>query len=264
MLGTEGVRALGQIGLPKWPAEQLDDYKLRAAITQVARYYQRTVQASVGMICATPPALDEKTDAVLKSDAEDIDGQGTHFEVFARDLIDDAINGGFCGILIDGPPKPQGLRHDQEDALNIRPFWVKVPASRLISWIVEAPEWAAVIADYLAGKLTAEQAKAAAKQMVVRQVVIHEPTDVRSGAFGIACLDRYRVLALTPEGVTFAVWEKRKGDGSIGEHFTRIAEGPMLAAQNTPFREIPLAIVYAGRPTAPFVAEPPLLLGSPS
>lgn len=259
MGGTETVRALGERGLPKWPAEKPEHYKIRAAICQVTRYYQRTVQASVGMICATPPALADTTDALLLADAEDIDGKGTHLEVFARHVTDDAINGGFCAIWVDAPPRPEGLRHDQELALGLRPFWVLISADQILSWIVDVPDWKVIIADFLAGAIDAEQAKAYARQSIVRQVVLHEPTDVPSGAFGVECKDRYRVLALTDSGVTFAVWEKRKGDGVVGEHFAQIDTGAQMAANNTPFREIPLAPVYAGRRIAPFVAEPPLL-----
>lgn len=261
MHGTEGVRALGEVGLPKWPAEQPEKYAIRAKITQVARYYQRTVQASVGMICATPPALNEEADPVLQADAEDIDGKGTHLEVFAKQLTEDAITGGFCAVLVDAPPIPEGLSLTlaDEQALGLRPFWVSVTAEQILSWIVDVPDWGALLRDWGAGLLTPEQVKAYARQTVVRQVVIHEPTDVRDAAFGIRCVDRYRVLALTDAGVTFAVWEKRKSEGAAGEHFLQLSSGVMTQAGRKPFREIPLAIVYGGRRLAPFVAEPSLL-----
>jgi hypothetical protein len=36
--------------LPRWPAEDPGNYRVRASMTQVARYYGKTVEASVGMI----------------------------------------------------------------------------------------------------------------------------------------------------------------------------------------------------------------------
>jgi hypothetical protein len=146
-----------------------------------------------------------------------------------------------------------------EQALGLRPFWVPIPASRIVSWVVDVPQWGALLAAWQDGALTAEQVKSYAKQTITRQVVIHEPTDVSAGTFGVTCKDRYRVLTLTDAGVTFAVWEKRKAEGTQGEHFVLVASGTMQQAGRRPFREIPLAIVYGGRSPAPFVAEPPFL-----
>lgn len=261
MHGTAGVRALGKRGLPQWPAEKPEHYAIRASISQVARYYARTVGASVGMICATPPALNADADAALLADAEDVDGRGTHFEVFAKHLTSDAITGGFCCILVDAPPIPDGmmLTLADEQALELRPFMVLIESHRVVSWVVETPPWPDLLARWALGQLTSAEVQSYAKQTILRQVVIHEPTDVPAGAYGVECKDRYRSLRLTDAGVTFEVWEKRKGDATAGEHFVLLSSGPMMAAGRTPFREIPIAIVYGGRKQAPFVAEPALL-----
>lgn len=266
MQGTTGIRALGEDALPKWPAERPEHYKIRARAAQVARYYQRTVEASVGMICSTPPALDEDADQAMADDWENIDGTGTHGEVFARRVTQAAITGGFAGILVDAPPVPDGLSLTlaDEQALGLRPFWVLIPADRIISWIVDVPDWPELIAAWQRGEVTADQVRQEAKQAIIRQIVIHEPTDVPAGQFGTVCKDRYRVLSLTDTGVQFRVWELRKpsaGDStsSTGEYFAMIAEGMMTGAKNQRLPEIPLAIVYGGMPAAPFVCEPPLL-----
>src|SRR6185437_937994 len=171
--GTSSVRALGKEALPKWPAEKDEHYRIRASIAQVARYYQRTVEASVGMICATPPALADDADQSMQDDWEDIDGIGTHGEVFAKHLTAEAIHGGFAAILVDSPPWPDGmtLRADQEIALGLRPHWVLITADQIISWIVDVPSWPELLEAWQSGDLTADQVKAMAKQVIVRQVV---------------------------------------------------------------------------------------------
>jgi len=261
MLGSTAVKARGKTYLPKWPAEKEDKYAIRAGIAHVTGYYQRTVQASVGMICKEPPELSDDADPLIKADWEDVDGKGTHGEVFAKTLATEAINGGFVGILVDAPqiPEGMGLTLADEQALGLRPFWVTVPAERIISWVVDVPDWVALLRDYMAGILIAEQVKSYARQAIVRQVVIYEPTDVKSGTFGVDCKDRYRVLSLEDTGVTFVVWEKRNGQGSTGEHFAMINSGKMLQSGHKPFREIPLAIIYSHPPKAPFVCDPALL-----
>ena len=259
--GTTGVVALGEVGLPRWPAEDPGNYRIRAASAQVARYYQRTVDASVSMVVSDPPELSDSTDPRIVADWEDIDGRGTHGEVFARQICADMIHGGFAVILVDAPPIPDGitLTLADEQALGLRPFWVQIPAERILSWIVDTPDWAALLDAFARGELTPEQVRRIAGQQVITQVVIHEPAEVPVAEFGIVLRDRYRVLTLTHEGVRFALWEKRTSDGRTGETFVEIASGPMLGARGVPLRAIPLAIGYAGRTTAPFIAEPPLL-----
>jgi len=109
MQGTEGVRALGPEALPKWPAEEPGFYRLRARIARLTRYYERTVEAVVGMIVASPPTFAEGPDARILADWEDIDRKGTHGDVFVRELTQEAIVGGFAAILVDAPPVPEGV-----------------------------------------------------------------------------------------------------------------------------------------------------------
>lgn len=260
--GARAIHAGGTMFLPKWPEEKPEHYQVRASMTTVAKYYARTCEAAVGMICATPPALAKDAPAIIADDWRDVDGQGTHGEVFARQIALEAIHGGFAAVLLDAPPIPDGLSLTlaDEQALGLRPFWVPIPADRLLSWIVDVPDWPALLTDYADGVLDAAQVAALAKQTVVRQVVIHEPADVPQGTFGIACVDRYRVLALTPAGVTFTVWEKVPAQGATAEHFVQRQTGLMLGAKRAPLRAIPLAVIYAGRKHAPFVA-PPAFLG---
>jgi len=255
--GTSAVRAMGEEALPKWPAEAPRHYAIRAKIVRVTRYYARTVEAMIGMIVATPPALAEDTAPVLTQDAEDIDGQGTHFEVFARRIAEEAAHGGFAAILVDAPPVPEGLQLSlqAEQALGLRPFWVAIPAERIVNWSVSTPDWRGLLDAYATGLVTADQVRRLARQVVVRMVVLHEPTDVPDGEFGVAVRERYRVLTLTESGVWYRVWEEQAGTGT-GTHFAILHEGPMLGHHRTPLPAIPLALVYATTPQAPFVAEP--------
>jgi hypothetical protein len=69
--GTEDLRSLGTEALPKWPAEEPAFYRLRAKIARLTRYYQRTVQATVGMIAGQAPTLGEETDERILRDWED-------------------------------------------------------------------------------------------------------------------------------------------------------------------------------------------------
>jgi hypothetical protein len=259
--GTRAVRAMGTEALPKWPAERMAFYRLRAKVAQVTRYYARTVDAIVGMVAGTPPTLAQGTDARIVADWENIDGRGTHGDVFVRDALADGILGGFAGILVDAPPVPDGvtLTLENEQRMGLRPYWVLIKAEQLVSWVIESPDWSRIMADYQTGLLRDVDVSRLSTQQIVRQVVIHEPTEVRSGAFGMTTRDRYRVLTLTDTGVEFVVWEHRVAEGGTGEHFAEVATGAMVGSKRAPLPAIPLALIYPKRPKAPFVAEPAVL-----
>lgn len=256
--GTKGVRAMGEDALPRWPGEQPAHYKIRASMTQVARYYAKTVQAVVGMILATPPKLAETVSETIKADCENIDGKGTHIDVFARNICTDMVHGGFVGILVDAPPIPDGIKLTLQDQqkLGLRPYCVPVQAEQIISWIVDAADWDALLRRWQAGELDADQVKQLAGQMVVHQVVIKSVVQQVDGEFGVKNVDTYRVIALDEFGVRFTVWEHRKGEGAKGEYFIITQTGVMESVNGKPLPSIPLPIGYSQKPTAPFVCEP--------
>lgn len=261
MEGTRAVRALGTDALPKWPAEEPGFYRLRSRIAQVTRYYARTVEAVVGMIVAQPPTFAEGADTRILADWEDIDRKGTHGDVFVRTLTQEAIVGGFAAILVEAPPVPDGvtLTLENEQRMQLRPYWVLLRAEQLISWQVETPNMAAILAAWAAGALTDDAVARLSTQEVLRQVVIYEPTDATLGAFGTVSRDRYRVLRLEADGVRFAVWEHVPSTEGTAEHFRLLETGAMLGARRTPLPAIPLAIAYGKPKAAPFVCEPVLL-----
>ncbi|MFN9087360.1 MAG: DUF4055 domain-containing protein [Gemmatimonas sp.] len=259
MQGTEGVRALGPEALPKWPAEEPGFYRLRARIARLTRYYERTVEAVVGMIVASPPTFAEGPDARILADWEDIDRKGTHGDVFVRELTQEAIVGGFAAILVDAPPVPEGvtLTLANQQRMRLRPYWVLLRAEQLISWIIETPDMGRILTDWARGLLTEDEVARLAAHEVLRQVVIYEPTDVATGTFGTTSRNRYRVLRLESAGVTYTVWEHvPPGPDGTGEHFRQVSTGTMTGARRTPLPAIPLAIAYPKRPAVPFVSEP--------
>jgi hypothetical protein len=257
--GTRALHERADVYLPRWSEEDANDYKIRSSLTEVFRAFARTVQAAVGMILATPPRIGDGTAKELAADWEDIDGRGTHGEVFAKRVLEDAMVDGFSAILVDYPPVPadEAFTLADEQALGLRPFWVHVTREQIISWTVEVPDWSLIIALHRERMARPELLRAFARQAILRQVVLWEPTDVRAGAYGTKKADRYRVLTLGTGGVQFIVWEKRKTDH--GEAFVMIDQGTMTGAGRKPLPAIPLALCYAGNEEAPFVCDPPLL-----
>lgn len=260
-IGTRAVQQAHDRYLPRQTKENPADYKIRWGLTEVFGAYQRTVQASVGMVFATPPELAKDADAKLKADWENIDGFGTHGEVFCRHWFQDAVIDGWCGVLVDHPAVPGDVKLTaaDEQALGLRPYWVKVRREQITSWIVEVPDWSAIVKARENGTII-DALRQYAAQAIVRQVVICEPTSVPDGTFGVQTVDRYRVLRLDDaQGVTYELLEKRKDAATGTVSFPTVGTGVMYGAKKQPLRQIPLSICYAGVPTAPFVCDPPLM-----
>jgi hypothetical protein len=84
-------------------------------------------------------------------------------------------------------------------------------------------------------------------------VVLEEPTSVPDGAFGVKEVVRHRILRLIDGVATYSVVEE--GTGGIVVH----ESGLFTGRTGAPLSRLPIAVAYAGRRDAPFVARPPLM-----
>lgn len=229
--GTDAVRARASTYLPRLSKESEANYQLRSTGVAVPGQLTRTVEASVGRIFAVAPTLEPSGFARIAEHWEDIDGLGTHGDVFLATAGQFAVLDGFALVLVDAPPAP-AARVPLPVAEAFRPRWVLYRRHQLCSWSV-AP---------IDGRL------------VLTRVTLAFDADVPDGEWGTTTEPRVRVLRRSPEGVVTAeVW----GEITRGaEKVWALLEGPFTYPQHT---EIPLAVLAGGKVTAPFVVRPPLL-----
>lgn len=208
--GAPTMRAAGQAYLPKFPNESEPDYDYRRKNAKFTNIYRDIVENLAAKPFAKEVGLasDDASKAV-KDLIEDIDGQGNHLHVFAANLFFQGINDAVDWIFVDKAPVPAGATMAEEVKLGARPYWVHVPAKRML----------AVYSAVVDGK----------EEFV--HVRIHEPETVRDG-YGERTIDRVRELNRAPlEGggygpANFVLWEKQKTkDGK--EEWVSIAEGPI-------------------------------------
>lgn len=119
--------------LPQFPNETDADYNLRRQNAPLTNIY-----ADISRNLASKPfskTLELEEDAAddLKKLEENIDGQGNNQHVFARTFFKDAVDKGIAWILVDYNNVPTPLTLAAERAAGLRPYWVHIPAERLIA-----------------------------------------------------------------------------------------------------------------------------------
>lgn len=235
--GTAHMRSLTERYMPKGPAETDRAYERRLQRTEFFNGFGRTIKGLTGMVFRRNPTLGDDVNATLKKHWEDIDGGGTHGDVFSKRLFDDGLTTGLAGILVDYPVVPDAgsLTQAQVEAMNLRPYWVHYAADQVLS---------------------ARETRDGAKT-VLSQLVLRENYMTLDGEFGEKPVVRYRVFKRTRLGdkpvVTYQLWEEQSKEGTK----TLVAVGgPGIVSKQT---EIPFSPLITGDRLGCLETRPPLL-----
>jgi hypothetical protein len=142
--GAAAMRAAGGGGnnlnpyLPRFPNEEEEDYQYRRDNAKFTNIYADIVSNLAAKPFTEEVGLDDKADDSFKALAEDIDGRGNNLHVFAANTFFFGINNAVDWILVDytkARPRVDGqpLSIAEERAQGLRPYWVHVPATRLLA-----------------------------------------------------------------------------------------------------------------------------------
>lgn len=228
--GTTRMREMREMYLPLFPGEKKRPamYEARLQRTVLFNALQRTVQGLVGMMFRVDPVLEDDVPKEIAGDKkkanegghwENIDLQGTHGDVFLREMVAvPALVQGLAGILVDYPPVGVQLDLGTERSLNLRPYWVPIEYHQVVSF-----------------RVGMENGRLRLTQLVLR-FDRYEPR----GEFVDELVHEYRVYR-HPVGETevrYEVWVKRETE--MGD--------PVLEQLGiiTNQEEIPIAWCYAG------------------
>jgi hypothetical protein len=126
------------------------------------------------MVFRVDPVFAEDVPDQIRELWENLDNQGTHGDVFVKELFDDALIAGHSFILVDYPQVENAdeLRRRDEMEAGFRPYWLHVKKDSVINW------WD-----------TIENGR-----RVLDWVVIKELVDTEDGEFGHMHIEQYRVL----------------------------------------------------------------------
>lgn len=243
--------------LPRFPAEHPDDYKDRLSKATLFNATARTIAGLRGLAMKKNPVLsdgvpeairgrkelrDEETGEVTvqkaEGHAENIDLAGTHLDVFAAEVLEDALTDGHAFILVDMQPAlAEGATLADEIRSGRRPYWVRYRKDQAVNW--------------RSAKLNG--------QLVLGQITFEEKSFEPVGQYGEQEVCRYRTFTLEEDeaGGQRVRWEvkKKRRDEASGVETFETEDGP---AYITGFNRIPVAVVY-GRRTGFLESQPPLL-----
>jgi hypothetical protein len=234
-VGTRAIRGNALAYIPQSGAETPDEYVARIQRTECFPGFQHSIKGLAGIVCRDDPELQDDVPARIRADWEDIDGQGTHGSVFAKQLFKDGMQTGHNGILVDVPPAGEKagrttLREEQQ--MGLRAYWSLIHAENIYS-----ARFATVL-----GKV------------VLTQLVLHEATEEVAGEFSTMTVVRYRVFKCEPISgtVSWELWEEDADNPN--DPPTKSLDGPV-----TNQIRIPFAVNYAGERIGPLHTDPPLL-----
>lgn len=201
--GADAVRAAGKTYLPQFPMESSPDYEYRRTNAKFTNIYADVVGALAAKPFAEEVALEDKAPDQLKTLAEDIDGKGNSMHVFAANVFFGGLNYAVDWILVDytkAKKRADGraLTIAEEKAQGLRPYWVRIPARRML----------AVYSATVAGKEVFVHARM--REDITRQVGFDEETVERVRVFDRAPITDEttgEIIGYAP--ATFEVWEKK-------------------------------------------------------
>lgn len=145
--GTRAVRKGAEKYLYKMPKEEPDDFAFRLKKATVQHFTAKTIDSLCGLVFQKDISFgDDMPDEIKGKEAtdegkeipglvENIDNQGTHFNVFARDLFEDSFDG-WAGILVDAPTA-KVVDLGQQRSLGLRPYWIAYDACDITNWAYE-------------------------------------------------------------------------------------------------------------------------------
>lgn len=245
--GTHRIREEKLEYLPRFEAEEQRDYEARVKMTFVDDYYAQTLHDHVGLVFASPPQLGEKIPDALTPLLENVDGEGTHWEVFAQRVFTTALDDGHALIVTDYPVVQATRTMRQAKDAKQRPFLALYSARDVLSWRV------ATVGGV----------------RVLTQIVLKEEFENDSGSYAVETIGQYRVFTQAVERDAFGT---ATGLGAITWQLFRDAptDAPSVAANESQLilvasgtidgpETLPVRIIYGGERLRTLETRPALL-----
>lgn len=243
--GTLRIREKKGAYLPKFEGEDPIDYEARIKMTFVNNHYAQALEDHVGLVFANPPKLSDDVPPALEELLENVDGEGTHFDVFQQEAMLLALDHGHVLILTDYPNVVPGSSLAEAREQELRPYLVMYTAKQAISWRIAK-----------VGGIT-----------MLEQIVLEETFLDVDGLYGEREIKQYRTfkheMTRNDKGVVIqrgaVTWALHERDPESPHGLTLIDEGVLLDPDGKDLPRIPIRIVYGGRKLGALRSKPHLL-----
>ena len=236
LAGADVIRARGAAYLPCSEREHPDDYAVRLAAAPwrpefadalralTSKPFGKDVRLKGVVSDEIAGALDAETKARHGGLVDDVDGLSSNLTTFSREWFSYGLSRAIHFVLIDYPEMGPNPTRADEKALGARPYWLHIPAERVVALYTET----------IGG----------------REVVTHfryRETVVVQDGFGERSVDRIRLY----EPGIWEVWERNGTDWAIADNGT-FSRGPNA------LKSVPLVIYRTGTRLGALETIPPL------
>jgi len=139
MKGTKGMQEAEKTFMPKHPAEEEENYKVRLASTTLYGSYRNTLTKMAGKVFSKPVLVNPDVPAGIGEILDNIDGQGRNITSFLFDVMVKGLQDGISFIFVDYTsikPKEDGTLLTALDVKNMgaRSTAILYDASQIIDW----------------------------------------------------------------------------------------------------------------------------------
>ena len=223
--GTDVLRLNAEEIIPREPAEDDDAYKRRIFHAVLPPFIQRLASQAAGTILRKGIHLEGGDEEYWTDWAKDVTGDGTPLNMFAREMLIDALLFGHTSCLVDWPNGEQPSNLAEELAMGRKPYLVRVGAQQIRGWRTAGNR----------------------NQAPLTMVRYAETISIPEGEFGEDIITQIRVLTETG----YQIWRDESPTGANHGGWTLYESGEHTAG------EVPMVSIYSNR-IATLVSKPPL------
>lgn len=219
--GAAAIRAKGTAYLPKFTAEDMDDYTRRAKAAPWRPEWSDCFAHLVAKPFGKDVCVEGAESPELKDFIEDVDARGSNITQFAKSVFEGGLAAGVHAIFVEHTPTAGAVTRADEQRMGARPYLIHVPALNLL----------AVYFDLVNGQLLPVYAR-------IRECIVEQD------GFGEKETDQIRELK-PGSWTTYRQNDKKE--------WVAHKDG------TTSLSYVPLVLFFAGERKGDFCVRPPLL-----
>lgn len=204
MGGSDAMRDAGEVYLPKFKAEEQEDYNARLSASWLFNGFKKTVKDMTGRVFDKPVEVADAPEKIVAW-AENIDMQGRDLSAFAKEIFKDGFVAGVGYIMADAPQREGDTTRAEAAQLGLRPYLVHLRVEDVLGWKTE----------------TYGNVLAFSQFRILETVSEPDPED----EFSQIDVQQVRVLDRTAEGVFVRIYRQDdKGDWSTHDEYSTDAK----------------------------------------
>lgn len=133
MGGTDAMRGAGETYLPKFKAEQAEDYTAKLNSSWLFNGMRKTVKDMTGRVFDKTVEIPDAPQQI-KDWCENVDMQGRDLSVFAAEVFKDAFVPGISFIMVDAPRRDGETTREQAATMGLRPYLVHLRVEDILGF----------------------------------------------------------------------------------------------------------------------------------